>query len=350
MPIGELAVLTSALLFSMTGVVQKTLVARFKPLTLGALGAGGGALAALIFVLTTSDITELTRIPTTYLVLGILGGVINIGLGEPLYLLFLRNVDVSKAWPMIAGMLSSYSLISGIFVLRETPTPYDITGVAVVATGVYLLSFAQRRYTDKNQASWLGFKGVLLLALVAAFWVSGLTVQGFALRHMDPQLLNMSRLSAVCIFLTVMSWLGVNEILLPNEEYAALSFGGRVKMALSQGLAARALRRCLRLDGSAPGDVAHRDSVRRRMRYRSGWSYRMSGVAVINGTLSLGTASMLFLVGISRAGLSISAVLSSTQIFWTSMIAAVVLRERLNPVAIAGVLAMFGGITLILLK
>ena len=88
MPIGELAVLASAMMFSVTGIIQKTLVTRFRPLTLGALGAGGGAVAGLIFTLTTSDITDITRVPTTYLVLGIMGGIINIGLGEPLYLLF----------------------------------------------------------------------------------------------------------------------------------------------------------------------------------------------------------------------------------------------------------------------
>ena len=345
MPIGELSVLASAMLFSMTGIVQKTLVSRFRPLTLGALGSGGGALAGLILVLTISDIGELTRIPTLYLVLGILGGIINIGLGEPLYLLFLRNVDISKAWPMVAGLLSSYSLLSGIFVLGEAPSRYDIAGVVVIAMGVYLLSFGQRRYTDKNQASWLGFKGVLLLALVASFWVSGLTIQGFALRHMDPPLLNMTRLSAVCIFLTVMSGLGVNDILLPSEEDAALGFGRRVKKALSQGLVARTVRRVLRLEGS----IAHQDSDRRRRRFRSGWSYRMSGVAVTNGSISLGVASMLFLVGVQRAGLSIAAALSSTQIFWTTTLSAIVLRERVNPTGIAGVLTLFGGILLILL-
>ena len=350
MPIGELAVLASAMLFSVTGIIQKTLVSRFRPLTLGALGSGGGAVAGLIFTLTTSDITELTRIPPTYLALGILGGIINLGLGEPLYLLFLRNVDVSKAWPMIAGLLSSYSLLSGIFVLGETPTGFDIVGVVVVAMGVYLLSFAQRKYTDKNQASWLGVKGVLLLALVAAFWVSGLTVQGFALREMDPQLLNMSRLSSVCIFLSVMSWLGVNEILLPSEEDSKLGVGARVKKALAHGLMARTVTRLLKPGGTAAGAVAHRDSVRRRIRHRSGWSYRLSGVAVGNGTVSLGVASMLFLVGIDRAGLSVAAVLSSTQIFWTTMLSTIVLRERVNPAGIAGILAMFGGITLILLK
>ena len=350
MPIGELAVLASTLVFSITGIVQKRLVARFRPLTLGALGAGGGSLAALVFVLTTSDITAIPRIPTTHIVLGILGGIINIGLGEPLYLLFLRNVDISKAWPIMAGLLSIFSLLSGILILRETPTAFDIGGVVVVVTGVYLLSFGQRKHTDKNQASWLGVKGVLLLALVAAFWVSGRTVQGFALREMDPQMLNMCRLSSVCIFLSLMSWLGVNEILLPSEEDSRLGIGQRVKKALARGLLARTLSRLLRPGSSVPGVVAHRDSVRRRIRHRSGWSYRLSGIAVGNGTVSLGVASMFFLVGIDRAGLSIAAVLSSTQIFWTTMLSTIVLRERVNPAGIAGILAMFGGITLILLK
>lgn len=349
MPIGELAVLGAALLFSMTGVVQKTMVVRFRPLTLGALGAGGGAFAGLLLVLTTSDIGALAEVPTTYLILGILGGVINIGLGEPLYLLFLRNVDISKAWPIMSGLLSSYSLISGIFVLGETPSGFDIAGVGIVAGGVYLLSFGQRKYTDKNQASWLGFKGLVLLALVAGFWVTGLTLQGFALRHMEPQLLNMTRLTAVCIFLTVMSGLGVNEILLPSEENTALGFGTRVKRAFSQGLVARVTRRCLRLEGSTPSDIAHRDSVRRRGRHRYAWSYRVSGLAVANGSISLGVASMLILVGLQRAGLSISAVLSSSQIFWTTLLSVVVLRERLNLAAVVGVLMLFAGITVILL-
>ena len=63
--------------------------------------------------------------------------------------------------------------------------------------------------------------------------------------------------------------------MLPNEQDAALGFGSRVKKALSQGLVARIVRRVLRLEGS----VAHQDSDRRIRRFRSGWSYRMSGVA-----------------------------------------------------------------------
>ena len=349
MPIGELAVLASTLVFSITGIVQKRLVARFRPLTLGALGAGGGSLAALVFVLTTSDITAIPHIPPTHIVLGILGGIINIGLGEPLYLLFLRNVDISKAWPIMAGLLSTFSLLSGILILRETPTAFDIGGVVIVVTGVYLLSFGQRKHTDKNQASWLGVKGIFLLSVVSAFWVSGLTVQGYALREMDPPTLNVLRLSAVCIFLTIMSWLGVSEILISSEEDARLGFGRRVKKALSQSLVARTAARSLKIGGSGPVGIAHRDSVRRRRVYHSGWSFRLSGVAVANGAGMLGVASMLFLVGIERAGLSISAVLGSTQIFWTTMLSVIVLKERMNLAGIVGITAMFSGITIILL-
>ena len=306
-------------------------------------------MAALIFVLTTSDITAIPHIPPTHIVLGVLGGIINIGLGEPLYLLFLRNVDISKAWPIMAGLLSTFSLLSGILILRETPTAFDIGGVIIVVTGVYLLSFGQRKHTDKNQASWLGIKGIFLLSVVSAFWVSGLTVQGYALREMDPPTLNLLRLSAVCIFLTIMSWFGISEILIPSEEDASLGFGSRVKKALSQGLMARVAARSLGLGRSGPGDVAHRDSLRRRRVHHSGWSFRRSGVAVANGAGMLGVASMLFLVGIERAGLSISAVLGSTQIFWTTMLSVLVLRERMNVAGIVGITAMFSGITIILL-
>ena len=72
-------------------------------------------------------------------------------------------------------------------------------------------------------------------------------------------------------------------------------------------------------------------------------------MAVANGAGMLGVASMLFLVGIERAGLSISAVLGSTQIFWTTMLSVLVLRERMNVAGIVGITAMFSGITIILL-
>ena len=349
MPIGELSVIASSLIFSITGIVQKRLVVRFRPLTLGALGAGGGALVALIFVLTTSDISAVAGIPPTYMVLGILGGIINIGLGEPLYLLFLRNVDISKAWPIMSGLLSVFSLFSGIVILRESPTLFDVIGVGVVIAGVYLLSFGQRKHTDANQASWLGIKGVFLLSIVSAFWVSGLTVQGYALREMDPATLNMLRLSAVCVFLVIMSWFGVSEILIPGEEDAGLRFGSKVRKAVSQSLFARTAARTLRLGGTTHAAVAHRDSVRRRRVYHSGWSFPMAGVAIINGAGFLGVASMLFLVGIERAGLSISAVLGSSQILWTTMLSMLVLKERLNLSAIVGIAAMFSGVTLIIL-
>ena len=55
-----------------------------------------------------------------------------------------------------------------------------------MVTGVYLLSFGQRKHTDKNQASWLGIKGIFLLSVVSAFWVSGLTVSGLRVAGNGP--------------------------------------------------------------------------------------------------------------------------------------------------------------------
>ena len=349
MPIGELSVLAAALTFSITGVVQKLLVRRFRPLTLGALGAAGGAFASLLMVLATSRLGDVADTPVLYLLLGILGGIINIGLGDPLYILFLRNVDISKAWPIMAGLLNSYALLFGVVILGESPNLYDLGGVAVVASGVYLLSFGQRRYTDKNQASWLGLRGLLLMALVAGFWMSGLTLQGFALRHMEAPVLNMVRLTVVSMFLTSLASMGFNEVLLPMEGRAVQGFVRRVRLALSQGLVVRTFRRCMRMEGKTRSAVAHRDSLRRRRRIQYSWSYRNSGAAVANGAVSLGVGSTLSLIGIERAGLFISSVLGSSQIFWTTTLSIIVLKERMNKAGIAGVMAMFAGITIIVL-
>ena len=69
MPIGELSVLAAALTFSITGVVQKLLVRRFRPLTLGALGSAGGAFASLLMVLATSQLGDVADTPIPYLLL-----------------------------------------------------------------------------------------------------------------------------------------------------------------------------------------------------------------------------------------------------------------------------------------
>ena len=147
-----------------------------------------------------------------------------------------------------------------------------------------------------------------------------------------------------------MSWLGVSEILIPSEEDAGLGFGRRVRKALSQSRATRAAARSFRLGGGTAGDVAHRDSLRRRTTL----PVRVVVPAVGRSSMRTGRRCWVWRAccswwGWSGRGFPFHAVLGSTQIFWTTMLSVIVLRERMNLAGIVGITAMFGGITIILL-
>ena len=77
MPVGELAALLSALIFSMTAMVDKLMTRRFKPLPLSALAAAGGALFALLLMFVTGEVSKLPDTPVAYLALAVAGSVLD---------------------------------------------------------------------------------------------------------------------------------------------------------------------------------------------------------------------------------------------------------------------------------
>ena len=99
MPVGELAALLSALIFSMTAVVDKVMTRRFRPLPLSSLSAAGGSLFALLLMFVTGEASKLPDTPVAYLALAVAGSVLGLCIGMPLYFRFLASVDVSKVTP-----------------------------------------------------------------------------------------------------------------------------------------------------------------------------------------------------------------------------------------------------------
>ena len=72
-------------------------------------------------------------------------------------------------------------------------------------------------------------------------------------------------------------------------------------------------------------------------------------IPVINGSFSMGVASLLMLVALDRVGLALTAVLSSTQLLWITLLSALVLRERLNWKTFFGVGATTTGVVIVVL-
>ena len=227
MPIGELAALSSSLMYAFVSLIDKALTRRLEPLKQAALAALGGTIMTFILLLALGKVSDLPNAPVDSWILSIIGGVLTFGIGFPLYLVFLRSVDVNKAVPLASGTSVILSVVAGIFILGEDLSGLTLGGISVILIGVYMLSFSQRKETDIKQAVWLGFKGMIFLVFVTSFWVGGFSLQAVALRDLDPLTANSFRLPAIFLFLSLLSITGVGKYLRPQRGNDVITGGSR---------------------------------------------------------------------------------------------------------------------------
>ena len=197
MPGGELFALAAALTFAFTAIADKILIRRFRPLTLVSLSSMGGALFAVTLLFALGKAQEVANAPVGFVLLSAVGSIISVGIGFPLYLMFLRSVAVSRAAPLSTGLYSLLGVLSGIILLEEDLSPLNLVGVSLILTGVYLLSISQRRHTEAKEARWLGVKGIVFLVFVASLWVAGSSLQRIAVKEVDLFIIQAARVSAV---------------------------------------------------------------------------------------------------------------------------------------------------------
>ncbi|MFQ5933330.1 MAG: EamA family transporter, partial [Dehalococcoidia bacterium] len=225
MPTGELAGLGSAITMSFTSLVDKSMTRRFTPLRLASLGTFGGTVFAVFLLLVLGKAGDFPDAPLDSLLLSIAGGVISLGVGFTLFLLFLRSVDLNKAAPLSNGLSALLSVLSGVIILGEDLSPVTLIGIATIMVGLYMLSFFQRRESGTVQAQWLGVKGMLFLVFVTSLWVLGMSLQTVALRDLDVFIANAARLFVVFAFLTTLATIGLDKYLVPRSRVDAPAGG-----------------------------------------------------------------------------------------------------------------------------
>ena len=309
---GELIALAASLTFSITHIIDKTLTRRWHPITMASLESLGGVLSGLVILLALGKINDIPEAPLDSLLLSVLAGAVSLGLGYPLYLVFLKSVDVNKASPLSYGLFSLLSTISGVFFLGETLSVLILLGIVTIVLGVYMLTFSQKGQSGTEQARWLGIRGILFLTLVVSTWVTGNSIQSEALRDLDVFIANAVRMPAV---------------FLAQGMFALLGSGVVVRRA--KGVSSVSRR------GASPG--------------LGGIIFHSSLIPIINGLLVFGIGSLLMLVALERVGIAITAVLLSTEILWISLLAALFLRERWVLKNVFGVLVTATGVTLVVL-
>ena len=177
MPVGELAALASAFTFAFTSVLDKFFTRTYTPLALGTMSVSGGALFAIVLMSATGRANDLPDFSLEAILFCTGGGIMSIGLGMPLYLVFLRSVDINKAAPLSNGLSAIFSVLSGLLVLGEEVSSVTLAGIVVIIGGVYLLSLSQKGAIDTAQARWLGVRGLSFLTGIVLLWVGGTSLQ-----------------------------------------------------------------------------------------------------------------------------------------------------------------------------
>jgi len=288
-PIGEVAALASALLWSCNSVLLRWLSPRVDHdvVVLNALRCLVATVLLGGAMLLLGRLPELLDVAPAPLALLVGSVVLGVGIGDSLYFHALRLVGVARAQPISM----SYPLITTVLAatfLGEAITLQTLLGIVLVVCGVYWVATAQGKHGRSGLAPGALRRGVLLSLVAAACWSCGTILLRPALEYVDLWVVTTVRMGVAALLLQV---------------YAARR--GRVVWRLAQ-----------------------RDPALTR------------GVLL----LGLGTAlSMsLFLISVYYAGAARAATLSSTSPLFGVPLALFVLKEQVTWRLLAGV-----GVTLI---
>jgi drug/metabolite transporter, DME family len=208
----------------------------------------------------------------------------SIVIGDSLYFLAAARIGVARALP-IASSFPLLTTIGAVVLLGEPFTPAVLAGTGLVVLGVALIAGERAPSSGRPDLVGLGLAGV-----AACMWAGSGLFLGPALRLVDPIAANLIRFPIATLFFVV---------------YVA---------------AAR------------PSEQLHGGLV---------W---LTVVAAL-GTLA---SAMLFLAGISAAGVARGVALNATSPVFSAVLAVVVLKEPLSRRTSAGVLSSVAGTVLLL--
>jgi drug/metabolite transporter (DMT)-like permease len=291
---GELAALVAALIWAIGGTMLKPLSGRFHPLVLNQIRCLAAASLFAVFLAATGGFTLLGQVPLRSVIAGIAGTFIGIGIGESLFILSLRYMDISRAYPISSCAYPLITVVIAFFALNERLSGMALIGVFLVLAGIYFVAFPSgpllvRLSVDSSKER----RGLFLLLLTIIAW--GVSVIGIKLgtEGLEMPLANFIRFSGTAVMLiplTFVPWLRFRQ-------------------------------------------------------NNSGW--RNLGLAGFNGLLSFGIGAIFFLLALRETGAAMTSVLSSTSPLFLVPLAVLFLKEKVTPKLVLGVIMSVLGICLV---
>lgn len=291
---GELAAIITALVWAVGGVMLKPLSGRFHPLVLNHIRSIAAASLFGVFLAATGGFSLLGQISLRSVIIVIAGTFVGIGIGESLFVLSLRYMDISRAYPISCCAYPLITIVIAFFTLHERLSAVALAGVFLVLAGIYFIAFPRGPLLVRLSVhSPKERRGLLLLLLAVIAW--GVSVIGIKLgtEGLDMPLANFIRFSGTAVLLiplAIVPWL-------------------------------------------------------RFRRDKSNW--RNLGLAGLNGFLSFGVGAIFFLLALRDTGAAMTSVLSSTSPLFLIPMAVLFLKEQVTLKLVMGTIMSVLGICLV---
>jgi drug/metabolite transporter (DMT)-like permease len=291
---GEIAALIVALVWAVGNIMLKPLSARFRPFFLNYIRTIGAALLFAVFLAVTGQFARLADVPLQSAAIAIAGTFIGIGIGDSLFVLSLRYIDISRAYPIPACGYPLVTIAIAYFALGEELSAAALAGVLMVLAGLFLAAFRSGPVLSGfSLASPRERKGLLLLLFTILSW--GVSIIGVkqGVTGVDMPVANFVRFTGAALLLTPLAMTQWSEF-----------------------------------------------------RKNSWWHLGQAG---FNGMFTFGIGAMFFVLALKQNGAALTSVLSSTSPLFLVALAVVFLKEKVTPRLVAGVVLSVLGIGVVFL-
>jgi len=237
MMIGELAALGAAISWTISAMLYGKALQQTKPISANIVRLSCTSAVLLIILAVAAGFGALPTLRLDVAVLAAISGIVGLGLGDTLYMVSLRLIGVARAVP-ITCTYPLFNLLWAVFFMGEKVTLSLVLGVVIIFLGIWLLSHEKENSDVQGQSKFL-FKGVAAALATAVLWSVSIAMMGIAVKETpslnDALIINTIRTATIAALLLALSPIidrQRNFLKMKRRTVATLIIGGLVALGL----------------------------------------------------------------------------------------------------------------------
>jgi len=289
--LGVFIALGASLTWAGSSILLKYLSSKIDAISVNMMRLWVGMTALIALVFLTGRAGDILHTPLLPILLVVASGILSNAIGDTVYIQSLSYLDVSISYPISQSAFPLLTLIAAIFFLNESFTWFNILGAAFVIAGIFMIV----RNNKKAAAAKNTVKGVVMTLIAALLWASGSITLKIGLEKVDTFTAAAIRVTMAALVLTTVAFSRK-----PEERPKLNTYGTRN----------------LLLVGSA-------------------------------GLLTYGIGAIGYVTAMHLIGAGKTTLLSASAPIFLLPMSVLILKERLSPLALAGVGVAVAGICLV---